>query len=1105
METRDTYKKYDGSIAGLVVIAVGNIKDNVFKSTGKRSSGFYVLKNSIVGRLTGYSSDNWFEVKLFNPVWNYNGEPMYYYAVNDSYSQFVDDSEARLEARTVFRDYSTRDTNKNTFPHVAADYKSMCYNPKQDAFAHWNVTDTYFGSADWRREYINQVLGGNGDQYVFVGENYDPKPIDSFGIVNLIPSARKLKAIFETYWLDSYVIFSGICLSKTNNLPTVNDIFVNGGTDYPFKFDSGNPPYIEVIDLEPDTTYFCRPFFKRNNGTYVYGAMQSFSTLNEPVLPVLILDIPEVNLTQSSAKIIVRCFDTGDSSIVSRGIKIGSTIEAVEDVEIINVSTQRWEANLVGLLPATRYYVQVYATTEDGTSSTSTYVQWQELSPGWAHPVENKTGYFTTKQVAGYPVLYEKLPTNITDSSVILGGGISSDGGSTILQTGFVYSSENIMPTVLDAYIDSTAVTDDNTFYINVLNLKAASKFYYRAAARTSKGWSYSPGSGSFITGGVSLKTLSVSLITKNSAKVSAIIESSESEVTERGICVGLMTQPTLKTSADLGLKLGSYEANLTALQSGKLYYVRSYAIAAGKVYYGSEMTFITLADSTSLVPVINIVSSTTDSEGTWATIRLTSMPVPVLYIGIGISIVPPDNFGDFIDYFESEEPVIEINRDYRERALYNDTSEYYVTPYANYGGDVALGAPVRCIYLPNPVGDFDVTHQLDYNSADNVAKVIISSTSLSIIKWGVVWSSNQLPLTDVLKRTKESSLTNVIVLDNVLPIGITYIQAYAVDQLGAIVYSNVQSVINADKTPISTDDVLTFPENAYMGQTHEHKGNVWVKTEIGWEKKSAATPASRNLSAAIKKGNDDIIAHFNNMLSRKLEKYSVDIVDDDEYVAIENLNKISADGFYILTYPGDFPDVGIEDGIPFRMIVVDGEDSGFITQFLITRSFVTNKLKVYVRSLIDYEPLEDWIDLIPDNFVVYDFAHGAAMPGDGISYYIGSIPDLAPTNTYMVSRSLICQVSGYVTEVSLLASVGGSVGSNEYSTFAIHNHTKGTSKVFATDVTHSTSEFLKNYKLSSPLEVIAGDQLYIRWMTPNWITNPTTVRHRFDVKILNK
>lgn len=254
-----------------------------------------------------------------------------------------------------------------------------------------------------------------------------------------------------------------------------------------------------------------------------------------------------------------------------------------------------------------------------------------------------------------------------------------------------------------------------------------------------------------------------------------------------------------------------------------------------------------------------------------------------------------------------------------------------------------------------------------------------------------------------------------------------------------------------------------------------------------------------------LKKGNDDIIAHFNNILLRKLEKYSIDIVDDDEYAAIENLNKISADGFYILTYPGAFPDVGIEDGIPFRMIVVDGEDSGFITQFLITRSFVTNKLKVYVRSVIDYEPLEDWIDLMPDNFVVYDFAHGAAFPGDGISYYIGNIPDLAPPNTYMASRSLICQVSGFVTEVSLLASVGGSVGSNEYSTFAIHNHTKGTSKVFATDVTHSTSDFLKNYKLPSALQVTSGDQLYIRWLTPNWVTNPTTVRHRFDVKILNK
>jgi len=129
-------------------------------------------------------------------------------------------------------------------------------------------------------------------------------------------------------------------------------------------------------------------------------------------------------------------------------------------------------------------------------------------------------------------------------------------------------------------------------------------------------------------------------------------------------------------------------------------------------------------------------------------------------------------------------------------------------------------------------------------------------------------------------------------------------------------------------------------------------------------------------------------------------------------------------------------------------------------------------------------------------------FGHDSVNPVDSTTYYIGGQFNLAPTISANDGRRLISPVTGFITQVSICETVGGTLGSSETSTFTINNVTKSTSSTITTTTTYDSSSSLINYILSSPLYVVNGDKLEIRWVTPAWVTNPTTVRQQINVLI---
>ncbi len=93
------------------------------------------------------------------------------------------------------------------------------------------------------------------------------------------------------------------------------------------------------------------------------------------------------------------------------------------------------------------------------------------------------------------PTLITTASSNITLNSAELSGEILNDFGSTITESGFVYSTSN-NPELSDPgafYVSTSPVITSGTFTLSVTGLSEGTTYYYRAYAKNSIGTGYAP------------------------------------------------------------------------------------------------------------------------------------------------------------------------------------------------------------------------------------------------------------------------------------------------------------------------------------------------------------------------------------------------------------------------------------------------------------------------------------------------------------------------------------------------------------------------------------------------------------------------------------
>jgi len=284
--------------------------------------------------------------------------------------------------------------------------------------------------------------------------------------------------------------------------------------------------------------------------------------------------------------------------------------------------TGEFTSILTGLEPNTQYYVRAYATNEIGTAYGSQVT-------------------FTTSQIS-VPVITTNSVSDITQSSAVCGGNIASDGGTEVTQRGVCWSTSS-GPT-----IDYDMFTEDGngtgSFTSNITGLTGNRKYYVRAYAINSEGIAYGqelPFTTSPVLPVIStVAPLPTSTSTATSGGI--ITNDGGSQITERGVCWSLTSNPTIQDSRTTdGEGTGSFTSNITGLSENRIYHVRAYATTAVGTSYGTDMTFRTDPSTVTdydgnVYNIIRIGSQLWFKENLKTTSFADGTPIPLVSTGAG-------------------------------------------------------------------------------------------------------------------------------------------------------------------------------------------------------------------------------------------------------------------------------------------------------------------------------------------------------------------------------------------------------------------------------------------------------------------------------------
>ncbi|MEI7897688.1 MAG: FISUMP domain-containing protein [bacterium] len=392
------------------------------------------------------------------------------------------------------------------------------------------------------------------------------------------------------------IVDRGVCWSTVNN-PTIIDQHTSDGT--------GTSSFIsQLTNLTPITFYYVRAYATNSAGT-AYGNQQTFSTLQNPIAPVvttaLVINITTINATSGG-----NVASDGGVAVTARGVCWSTSPSPTTSSSHTSDGngTGIFVSSLTGLSPGTLYYIRAYATNSVGTS------YGNEIS-------------FNTLNTATLPTVTTDAATTITQTTATCGGNVPSDGGAAVTIRGVCWST-NLNPTTNDNKTTDGSGTGTFISYLTGLNVNI--QYYVRAYATNSVGTAY----GNEVTFTTLanpvlpiLSTTAITNITTTTATSGGNITSDGgASVTLRGTCWSTSSNPTIINSHTTdGSGTGIFISYLTGLTPNTLYYVRAYATNSVGTGYGNEVIFTSGQAVTSPIvtttTVTNIAQTTAASGGT--------------------------------------------------------------------------------------------------------------------------------------------------------------------------------------------------------------------------------------------------------------------------------------------------------------------------------------------------------------------------------------------------------------------------------------------------------------------------------------------------------
>jgi hypothetical protein len=642
---------------------------------------------------------------------------------------------------------------------------------------------------------------------------------------------------------DVSVICGGTIVSDGNSSITSRGVCWStspGSTIASNKTSDGTGPGIyisKITGLTASTTYYVRAYATNSKGT-TYGQDNIFTTA--PVS--FIITIPTLfsnvitSITNSSAVSGGVITSDGGSAITARGVcystTSGPTINSQKTSDGNGAGS--FVSNLSGLTASTTYYVKAYATNSQGTAYGSEYS-------------------FTTAAVT-LPTLTTTSATNLTSSSAVSGGNITSDGGATVTARGICWG------TTTGPTIALTTKTSDGTgsgiFVSNLTGLNGLTTYYVRAYATNIKGTIYG-NEISFVTAAnltvPVLFTNVLSAITTNSAVSGGVISSDGgSTITSRGVCWSTTTGPTisLSTKTNDGTGIGAFTSSISGLAANTTYYIRAYATNNTGTGYGLESSFTTAQ------PALAVLSTTAASNIGFAT----AVSGGVISSDGGAAVTARG-----VCYGTSANPTIASSKTTDGSGTGTFVSNisgltasttYHIRAYATtsagtaYGNDASFATTAQPIGNTTPFVFTTAASSITSNSAVTGGNVT-SDGGLPITVRGVCWSTTTGPTIALTTKTTDGTGAGTFVsnISGLTASTTYYVKAYATNSLGTSYGSEISFTTSATLSlpSIITNSVSSITTtSAVSGGNISSNGNATITASgVCWS--TTANPTTAN------------------------------------------------------------------------------------------------------------------------------------------------------------------------------------------------------------------------------------------------------------------
>jgi uncharacterized protein (TIGR02145 family) len=198
------------------------------------------------------------------------------------------------------------------------------------------------------------------------------------------------------------------------------------------------------------------------------------------------------------------------------------------------------------------------------------------------------------KKTANLPTLITSPVSDVTPTTAVSGGSVTSSGGSDVTEKGVCWG---VTHNPVIAYSKTIDGAGPGAFSSLITGLIPNDTYYVRAYATNSEGTAY--GNEIAFTANhvrlATLSTLAVSNVTLASAVSGGqITDNGGEDVTAVGLCWGTTSNPTTSNSKTVESGSPDFISYMSGLQPSTDYYVRAYATNSAGTAYGNEVSFTT-------------------------------------------------------------------------------------------------------------------------------------------------------------------------------------------------------------------------------------------------------------------------------------------------------------------------------------------------------------------------------------------------------------------------------------------------------------------------------------------------------------------------------